>query len=81
MECRDVAQLLPEYLDASLADRRSGEIEEHLARCETCSAFVDQIREVAAAAKLLRPPVEKAGAPGRILRLYERWKNKRPSWM
>jgi len=44
MTCRQVVQLLNDYLEGTLpaADRRR--VEEHLAGCEACTAFVGQLR-------------------------------------
>jgi anti-sigma factor RsiW len=44
MTCRQVVQLLTDYLDGalSIADRRR--VEEHLAGCDACTAFLAQLR-------------------------------------
>ena len=44
MTCRQVVQLLNDYLEGTLPapDRRL--VEEHLAGCEACTAFVGQLR-------------------------------------
>lgn len=44
LPCRDVVEVITAYLDGALdgSDRRR--LEAHLAQCEDCAAYVEQIR-------------------------------------
>ena len=44
MTCRQVVQLLTEYLDGALSATDRVRVEEHLAGCDACTAFLAQLR-------------------------------------
>ena len=61
ISCREVVELVTEYLDGALSDADTDRMEEHLKLCPPCVEYVDQIRattELAAVAAVeleLRP--------------------------
>jgi len=44
LSCREVVDLLSDYLDGSLPRRTRDRVEAHLATCPDCTAYVDQLR-------------------------------------
>ena len=44
IRCADAVELVTDYLDDALSDRDLANFETHLADCEGCTIFVDQIR-------------------------------------
>ena len=44
--CREVVELVTDYLEGALPARTRARFERHLARCRGCSAYVEQMREV-----------------------------------
>lgn len=42
--CREVVELVSDYLEGGLGDRDRALFEEHLAVCDGCSAYLDQMR-------------------------------------
>jgi anti-sigma factor (TIGR02949 family) len=50
-ECREVIDLLTEYLEGDLAPAESRRLAAHLAGCDACSEFLKSLRTVRAAAK------------------------------
>lgn len=44
MTCRQVVQLLNDYLEGTLPAADRQRVEEHLAGCEACTAFIGQLR-------------------------------------
>jgi anti-sigma factor RsiW len=44
LTCQDVIGLLAEYLDSVLNEERLAELEEHLADCEPCRAYLKTYR-------------------------------------
>ena len=44
MTCRQVVQLLNEYLEGTLPEAERRRVDEHLAGCDACTAFVGQLR-------------------------------------
>lgn len=54
--CREVSELVTDYLERSMTIRRRLELRWHLARCEACRRYFDQMRRTI---RLLR-----SGRPG-----------------
>jgi anti-sigma factor RsiW len=44
LTCKDVIDLLADYLEAALSLERAGELEDHLAGCEPCQAYLNTYR-------------------------------------
>jgi anti-sigma factor RsiW len=55
MECRQIAELLGEYLDGTLPNQTRELIEWHIESCGPCVAFVNTYRGTIDAAKKLPP--------------------------
>lgn len=49
-ECREVVDLLTEYLEGDLTPEEARRLEGHLANCDACSGFLASLRTVRAAA-------------------------------
>lgn len=61
LRCRDLVELLTEYLDGGLDPATAATLEAHLAECQPCTAFLNTYRGAARAARQLRdedPPSE-----------------------
>jgi len=41
LTCREVVGLLADYLESALSQERAGELEEHLAGCKACQAYLN----------------------------------------
>ena len=44
IRCSDAVELVTDYLDDALNDQDLANFETHLANCEACTVFVDQIK-------------------------------------
>ena len=44
MMCREVVELMTEYLDGALSSESRARFEEHLAGCAGCTAYLEQLR-------------------------------------
>jgi Putative zinc-finger len=55
MECRQIAELLADYLDGTLPTQLSELIEWHIDGCQPCVAFVNTYRGTVGAAARLGP--------------------------
>ena len=44
LTCREVVELVTEYLDGAMDPRRRARFEEHLAGCDACTAYMEQFR-------------------------------------
>ncbi len=53
--CQQAVELVSDYLDGSLSRRDRKRLERHLAGCDACTAFVEQMRETIAASGVVSP--------------------------
>jgi predicted anti-sigma-YlaC factor YlaD len=44
MDCRDLAELVTEFLEGVLAPRARATVEAHLAGCDGCTEYLEQMR-------------------------------------
>jgi anti-sigma factor RsiW len=59
MRCRELAELLTEYLEGALPAAEAARVEAHLARCADCGAHLHQTLEtVRTLGRLRRPELE-----------------------
>ena len=59
LTCRDVVGLLADYLESALGQERIGELEEHLAGCEPCRAYLNTYQRT----KALTAETERVAMP------------------
>ena len=50
-ECREVIDLLTEYLEGGLLPAEASRLETHLAGCDGCAGFLESLKSVRAAAR------------------------------
>jgi anti-sigma factor RsiW len=55
LACRELVELVTEYLDGALDDAGRARVETHLAECDGCATYLDQIRATVAATGALPP--------------------------
>ena len=59
MTCRELVEILDDYVDATMPAARAAELERHLAGCDTCHAYLATYRATrrlgAAAARVEMP--------------------------
>jgi len=48
LTCRELVELVTEYLDGALPDAERARFEAHVAACEGCDRYVEQIRTTVA---------------------------------
>jgi anti-sigma factor RsiW len=46
MSCRELVELVTDYLDDALPGRERRRFERHLKKCQWCERYLEQIREV-----------------------------------
>jgi len=44
LSCREVVEILGDYLEGAMAAGDRARLEEHLAACEGCAAYLEQLR-------------------------------------
>ena len=74
--CRELVELVTEYLsDALTADDRA-RFEHHLTECPPCTTYLAQMRATIALAGSLRTPSAAAGVQPELLRVFRSWSKK-----
>lgn len=74
MTCRQVVQLLTEYLDGALSSADRARVEEHLAGCDACTAFLAQLRVTGRVVAGLAQVEVPAPLRADLLRAFRDWR-------
>ena len=74
MVCRELVELVTDWLEGALDEPRRAAVEEHLAICPGCVAYVSQVRTTVRV--LQRSPAEPVESAGReqVLAAFRRWR-------
>ena len=44
MTCKELVELVTDYLEGRLADATRAQLEAHIAECDNCTAYIEQMR-------------------------------------
>jgi anti-sigma factor RsiW len=75
LACKDVVELVTEFLGNSLAPEDRARIEQHLLVCPPCTAHFEQMKTTVELTAALREP-SSTGADERLLALFRQWRQK-----
>jgi len=75
--CREVVELVSDYLEGALGERDRALFEEHLAMCDGCSAFLDQMRQTVSLAGALTPEALEPPYRARLMDAFRDWRRTR----
>jgi anti-sigma factor RsiW len=76
--CRELVELVTEYLDRTLPPPERARFERHVASCAGCAAHVRQLRAIVRAAGRLSERSIPDEARDRLLLAFRGWKRGRP---
>jgi anti-sigma factor RsiW len=71
--CRELAELVTEYLEDALTPAERAACERHLRRCGDCSSYLEQMRETIAALGALAPGELPAAKREELLTSFRAW--------
>jgi predicted anti-sigma-YlaC factor YlaD len=74
LTCREVVELVTGYLEGSLPSADRDRFEEHLAGCEGCSIYLDQMRTTIRVTGSLDEDAIPAEQLERLTRAFRNWK-------
>jgi len=74
ISCQEMVELVTDYLAGSLSRRSRRRFERHLAGCEGCTTYVEQMRETVAALGRLPEEEIPPGALDELLVAFRDWK-------
>jgi anti-sigma factor RsiW len=74
LSCREVVELVSEYLDGNLGPEEHARVREHLDGCDGCEGFVEQVRATVRAVGQVQPDALDDQARERLLQAFREWK-------
>jgi anti-sigma factor RsiW len=73
--CRDAVELVSDYLDGTLPRRQRRRLEKHLAACDACSAYLEQMRATIAASGKVGPDDLPSDTLDGLVNLFRQYRN------
>jgi anti-sigma factor RsiW len=73
LTCKELVELVTEYLDGSLAPEDRDRFEQHLVLCDGCAWYLEQMRTTIALTGELTEESIPAEAQERLLRIFRDW--------
>ena len=74
LRCREVVELVTAYLEGALSEAEEVRFEEHLAMCDGCSAYLDQMRRTIRLVGRLDAESIDLEACNRLVHAFQNWK-------
>ena len=74
LPCREVVELLTDYLEGALPAGERARVDEHLATCPDCTAYVKQLRTTIGMIGRLREEDVPPGIRGALLDAFRGWR-------
>ena len=76
MTCRELVQLITDYLEGGLSRRDRRRFERHLRRCDGCPTYVEQMRDTLRLAGVLREDDLAPQVRAELLAVFRDWKTR-----
>ena len=74
LTCREMVELVTEYLDGTLSRRDRARFDAHLSACTNCTHYVEQFRETVRLTGMLREDDVSPEAAAALLAQFSEWK-------
>jgi anti-sigma factor RsiW len=74
LTCREMVELVTEYLEGSMPARERAIFEAHLSVCPGCTAYLEQMRQTISALGKLTEETIPAPARDELLNVFRNWK-------
>jgi anti-sigma factor RsiW len=74
LTCRELVEIVTEYLDGTLSRRDRARFEAHLGACTNCTHYVEQFRETVRLTGTLHESDVSPDAAGALLAQFAEWK-------
>jgi anti-sigma factor RsiW len=75
--CRELVELLTDYLEGALPPAERARLEHHLGGCDGCSAYLEQIRTVIRLAGRLTEQTIPVEGRDELMQVFRAWKSSR----
>ena len=74
LSCREIVELVSDYLEGALPEGVRARFEEHLGECPLCVTYVDQVRTTVEATRRLREEELDPAVRDELLRAFRGWR-------
>jgi anti-sigma factor RsiW len=78
MTCRELVQVVTDYLEGTLPDADRARLEAHLDECPYCKEYVAQMRQTVEALGALPAELIDPGMEDELLRAFRGWRGSAP---
>ena len=78
LTCKELTEVLTDYLEGVMPSEDRARFEAHVAVCDGCATYVEQMRQVIATVHELRADDVEATAPDDLLEAFRAWKRGGP---
>jgi anti-sigma factor RsiW len=75
LSCQELVELVTDYLDGALPPAERARFDAHLAGCDGCRAYLEQIRVTIRLSGALRPEQLDPAAEEALLEAFRDWKS------
>ena len=77
MACRELVELITDYLDGELPEHDRVRLEDHLAKCDGCASYLEQMRATIELTGVLTEDQIPAEGKRELLGVFRTWKEQR----
>ena len=74
MPCRELVEVITDYLEDALPQRDRLRFEAHLAECDACRDYVEQLEQTIALSGRIEPEQLPAGLQDELLSAFRAWR-------
>ena len=80
LTCRELVELVTEYLEDALSPRQRARFEAHVSRCPGCGTHLDQMRQTLAVVGRLDEHTVEPAIMNSLLEAFRGWTKDDPAW-
>ncbi len=74
LTCKEVVELISDYIEGTLPEHTRRQLEEHLAGCDGCTHYVEQMRETIRLTGRVQEQTLTSEEQSELLKLFRDWK-------
>jgi anti-sigma factor RsiW len=74
LTCRELVELVTDYLEGALPESERARFEGHIAACEHCTAYLEQMRDTIAIVGAIEPGALEPHMERELLAAFRDWK-------
>ena len=78
LTCQELTEVLTDYLEGVMSPEDVARFEAHLALCDGCVTYVEQMRQTIRTVHALRPADVEATVPDDLLAAFRAWQRGKP---